>query len=152
MLRATPLKVAGAALLSASLLAAQGAAAQDNPPAEGGLVLELNELADNDAGGCRMTVVTTNRLSQGIRRAAWQVAIFDASGAVRSLPVLDFGTLIAGKTKVAIFEIPGGGCDSISRIVVNDVAECTAEDDSDLGATCLTSLATRNRSNIEFGI
>lgn len=153
MFRANPLKVAGAAVLSAGLVFAQGAAAQDAAPAQDGdLLLELNELADNGAGGCRLTVVTTNRMAQGLQRAAWQVAIFDTDGRVKSLPVLDFGALIAGKTKVAIFDIPDGTCEGIGRIVVNDVAECTAEDGSDLRSACLSDLATQNRSNIEFGI
>ncbi|MFD1795518.1 hypothetical protein FQV27_04930 [Paracoccus aurantiacus] len=116
------------------------------------ILLELNELADTDAGGCRLTVVTTNRLAEGLGRAAWQVAIFNSEGVVQSLPILDFGALTAGKTKVAVFEIPNGGCENIGRIVVNDVAECTAEGGADMRDACLGKLATQNRSDIEFGL
>ena len=96
--------------------------------------------------------MATNRLETGIRRAAWQVAIFDKAGAVQSLPILDFGGMIAGKTRVGLFPLPDRGCADIGRIVVNDVAECTADDGTDLRDRCLGNLATQNRSSIEFGI
>ena len=108
--------------------------------------------ADTATDACRLTVVTTNRLPLGLRRAAWQVAIFDRDGVVRSLPVLDFGPLIAGKTKVAQFEIPGLGCAQIGRIVVNDVASCEAGDGADLRDACLSGLATQARGDIDFGL
>lgn len=145
--------------LSAGLVAALLAtplAAQDIAPgvaaAAPGLVLELNEIAQADPDSCRLTVVAINHLPQALSRAAWQIAIFDDQGAVTALPVLDFGALLAGKTKVALFDIPGTDCSRIGRIVVNDVAECRGEDGSDRRDACLGGLATRNRSGIEFGL
>ena len=115
-------------------------------------MLELNGATDTEAGGCQLTIVATNQLETGIRRAAWQVAIFDKSGAVQSLPILDFGGMIAGKTRVGIFPLPGRSCGDIGRIVVNDVAECSAEDGADLRDTCLGGLATQSRTDIDFGL
>ena len=146
MFRPPFLKAAAAVLLS--LVLAQSASAQDS----GSVVMELNGLTDAQNDSCALTVVTTNRLAQGLQRAAWQVAIFDADGRVKALPVLDFGALIAGKTRVIPFVIPGGACASIGRIVVNDAIDCTGEDGSDLRDLCLGSLTTQNRSSIEFGI
>lgn len=130
-------------------------AAPDRTAANGavdGIQLELNAAASTEAGGCRLTMVTTNRLPQGLARAAWQVAVFDAQGVVQGLPVLDFGALSSGKTKVAVFDLPGRGCDRIGRIVVNDVAECRAEDGTDLRGACLAGLATQTRTSIDFGL
>lgn len=141
--------------LSAALLATPLAAQDlvpDVPAAAPGLVLELNEIAQADPDNCRLTVVAVNHLPQALSRAAWQVAIFDDQGAVTALPVLDFGALLAGKTKVALFDIPGTDCSRIGRVVVNDVAECRGEDGSDRRDACLGGLATRNRSGIEFGL
>ncbi|WP_405402640.1 hypothetical protein [Paracoccus sp. Ld10] len=118
----------------------------------GSVLLDLNGATATEAGNCRLTMVTTNRLDKGLTRAAWQVAVFDAEGVVQALPILDFGALAQGKTKVALFELPGSGCDAISRIIVNDVAECRAEDDSDLREVCLTGLATQTRTAIDFGL
>ena len=148
MFRPPFLKAAGAAVLSLGAALAQPAAAQDS----GSVVMELNGLTDAQNDSCALTVVTTNRLAQGLQRAAWQVAIFDADGRVKALPVLDFGALLAGKTRVISFVIPGGTCTSLGRVVVNDVVECTADDGSDLRNLCLSNLATQNRSSIEFGI
>lgn len=116
------------------------------------ITLELNGAAATPDGACQLTLVVTNGLPQTLRRAAWQVAIFDRAGAVQSLPVLDFGALLPGKTRVAQFALPGRPCDQLGRIVVNDVAECTAQDGSDQRAACLGGLATRNRSEIGFGL
>lgn len=116
------------------------------------IMLELNAAADTETGACRLTVVTTNRLPQGLKQAAWQIAIFDTQGVVQSLPVLDFGAMIAGKTKVAMFEIPDRRCDQIGRIVINDVAQCQGDDGADLRDACLSGLATQTRGDIDFGI
>ena len=157
MFRAAVSRVAGACVMSAGLFLSQVAAAQDTAvtapaPGDGMLRIELNRATDNDAGGCGLVVMTTNRTDKAIKRAAWQVAIFDQGGVVKALPVLDFGALLAGKTRVISFVIPGGTCTSLGRVVVNDVVECTADDGSDLRDQCLSNLATQNRSSIEFGI
>lgn len=128
------------------------ALAQEAAAPQGTVMLELNGAIDTEDGGCQLTVVTSNRLDQDIKRAAWQVAIFDAQGAVQSLPVLDFGSMISGKTKVALFQLPGRKCAEIGRIVVNDVAECSGEDGSDLRGQCLAGLATQTRADIDFGL
>lgn len=137
-----------AALAGATLA---GPALADTDPARP-MVLELNGAAASADGGCQLTLVASNALDLGLARAAWQVAIFDREGAVQGLPILDFGALLAGKTKVAQFALPGIGCARIGRIVVNDVAECRAEDGSDQRAACLSGLEARNRSEIEFGL
>lgn len=116
------------------------------------VLLELNRAIDTETGGCQLTVITTNRLPQGLARGAWQIAIFDTDGIVQSLPILDFGALVAGKTKVAIFELAGRPCADIGQIVVNDVAECMAEGGENLRDACLTGLATRSRTDIGFDI
>lgn len=147
-----------AALLAAACLAPLTATAQETPaadaaPAPGaGILLELNGAVPTEAGDCRLTMVTTNRLDAGLARAAWQVAIFDPKGVVQALPILDFGALAAGKTKVALFELPQRPCDAIGRIIVNDVAACQADGGDDLGAACLTGLETQSRVQIDFGL
>lgn len=137
--------------------AGAGPAAAPGPaPASAGtpvqLTLDLNSAVPSESGGCRLTLVATSQLPQALARAAWQVAIFGSDGVVSALPVLDFGMLLAGKTKVAAFDIPAPSCDAIGRIVVNDVAECRAEDGADLRAACLLGLATQSRSGLEFGL
>ena len=146
----------GKLLVALSLGFASPALAQDGAAPDNKIMLELNGASDTEAGGCQLTIVATNQLETGIRRAAWQVAIFDKAGAVQSLPILDFGGMIAGKTRVGLFPLPDRPCAEIGRIVVNDVAECTADDGSDKGADlrdiCLGGLATQTRTDIDFGL
>lgn len=131
-----------------------GEAAGESTQADIGdnILLELNGASSTEAGGCQLTVVTTNRLDQDLNRAAWQVAIFDADGLVQSLPILDFGEMVSGKTKVAMFELPDRSCTDIGRIIVNDVAACTTGEGEDIRDACLTGLATQSRTDIDFGL
>lgn len=135
-----------------------GAAANGAAPAPatefdtGGMVLELNAAEDSAGGGCQLTMVTSNETGQPLARAAWQVAVFDQAGVVRGLPILDFGALPAGKTRVALFELPGRTCSEIARIVVNDVADCRLADGSDAPDLCLSRLTARSLGTIAFGL
>lgn len=141
-----------AAILTALALAVPVPSLAQDAATDPSIRIELNAAADTETGGCRLTMVTTNMLPQGLSRAAWQVAIFDAAGVVEALPILDFGAMTAGKTKVAMFELPDRKCADIGRIVVNDVAECRADDDADLRDACLGGLATQSRTDIDFGL
>lgn len=126
--------------------------AEDTDASDKKLLVELNNAENTDANLCRLSIVTENATGKALSRAAWQVAIFDKDGIVRALPLLDFGALAAGKTKIAVFELPGRPCDDIARIVVNDVAECKLENGQQDLDLCLTQLTTRTRTGIAFGI
>ncbi|AUH32939.1 hypothetical protein [Paracoccus tegillarcae] len=121
---------------------------------EGRIMLELNNATDTDGGACRMTFVATNNSPESFERTGWQVGIFDAQGIVRSILALEFGALSASKTKIVLFDLPGRGCDDISRVVVNDVTLCQPEGsaEGEVASACLDALTTRSRENIEFGI
>ena len=122
--------------------------AQDTAPA---LSLELNSVGDTADGGCRLTYVANNGLAAALEKTSFQMAVFDGTGSVTRLIVLDFGALTVGKTKVVQFDIPGQTCAQISRIVVNDVAQCTSAGGAAV-PDCLTTLATASRTAIQFGL
>ncbi len=136
-----------AALVSLTVGAAP-VIAQDATPS---FSLDLNNVADTEQGGCRLTYVAANGTGQALNAVSYQVAVFDAQGIVTDLVVLEFGALIEGKTKVVQFDLGGRGCADISRITVNEVAECTLSDGT-VGDFCLTGLETASRSAIQFGI
>lgn len=127
-------------------------AADDTESREGRLIVELNSSQDTASGTCQLTFVSENSIGRDIDRAAWQVAIFDRDGVVRGLPLLDFGALPAGRTRVLVFDLPGRSCAQIARIVVNDVAECLAAEGDPAPDLCLERLTTLSRSDIAFGI
>lgn len=113
--------------------------------------LQLNGAADTDAGSCRLTYVATNQSELGLDKTAFEVGIFDAEGAVTRLLVLEFGALVAGKTKILQFDLGDTSCESISRIVVNNVAACTLAD-GETSDFCLNALSASSRTAIQFGI
>jgi hypothetical protein len=137
--------------VAALVLAACPAFAQDATPA---IALELNGVADVPdvaEGACRLTYVANNGLAAPLEKTSFQMAVFDAAGAVTRLIALDFGALAVGKTKVVQFDIPGQTCAQISRIVVNDVVQCTTTGGAAVDG-CLSALATASRSSIQFGL
>ncbi|MGN6464784.1 MAG: hypothetical protein ACTHLP_04775 [Rhizobiaceae bacterium] len=113
-----------------------------------GLSLELNSLQPSDKG-CRLTFVITNHLSGDIAKAAFEIALFDRTGIVDRMSVLDFRDLPRGKTKVSRFDLSGADCAGIGRVLVNNATECSGSgiEPSD----CLLKLKTTTRAEIEFG-
>lgn len=122
--------------------------AQDAEPT---FALDLNTAADTEQGGCRLTYVASNNTGQALSAVSYQVGVFDGQGIVTDLLVLEFGELIEGKTKIVQFDLGGRACADISRITVNEVAQCALADGS-AGDFCMTSLETGSRGAIQFGI
>jgi hypothetical protein len=118
--------------------------------AGGQFALELNNAAETETGGCRLTYVATNQSDVDLASTAYQVGIFDAGGVVRRILVLEFGALTPGKTRIVLFDLADQPCTDISRIILNTVADCTTADGqpSDM---CMAGLVTSSRSDIQFG-
>lgn len=135
------------ALFSAGLaLGAAPVLAQDAPKT---LSLELNNARDAN-GGCRITYIAKNDSPQALDAVSYQIVVFDGEGKVAQFLILEFGQLAAGKTKVVEFDFANRSCAGISRILVNDVSECTANGaDSKL---CMEALTTSTRTDIAFGL
>jgi hypothetical protein len=136
------------AAIAALSLAPIAVMAQDTPAFQ----LELNAAADTTAGSCRLTYVASNQSDIALDRTAYEVAVFDSSGSVTRLLVLEFGALIEGKTKILQFDLTDTACASISRIVVNNVTACTQTSDKAEIDFCLTGLVASSRTAIQFGI
>lgn len=134
----------GAAALGHIFASALAVSAQS-----GNFVLELNNASDVDES-CRLTYVATNNTGVGLTNTSYEVAIFDGEGRVSNLLVLEFGQLPIAKTKVVQFDLKGSACGNISRIVVNNLAECDSAEGSH--NFCLSALITSSRTDIQFGV
>ena len=55
-----------------------------------------------------------------------------------------------GRTKVREFNLSGSSCDSIERVLVNDVSAC--EGDGVSREACASALKASSRADIEFGL
>lgn len=116
----------------------------------GNFEIELNTSADVD-GACRLTFVATNNTGLSLTKTAYEVAAFNADGAVSQLMVLEFGELPEAKTRVIQFDLPGQQCSAISRLLVNGQDTCEAADGPK--DVCMKSLSASSRiPTMPFGL
>ena len=134
----------GPATQDAATSAAEAAA---QPAADSRLGLELNNAVD-EAGLCRLSYVAVNDTGQPLAKVSYDVVVFDQKGQVAQFLVLQFGQLPAGKTKVVQFDLADQPCAGISRILVNDVAECETSQGN--AAICMDALSPTSRTAITF--
>ena len=147
------LKKLFSAILSVALaLTFPGLATAQEATAEPSFALELNGLEDTGDGRCGLLYVVTNKSDIPLDRAAFEMAIFDGSGAVTGLLTFNFGELIANKVLVKKFYLPETSCGSISRIIVNTLVSCTRADTGEEAEFCMTSLTASSRTDIDFSI
>lgn len=123
----------------AALIAAP-ALAQD-----GELSLELNK-AETVEAGCRLTYVLHNETGSSISGHSVSVAVFDAQGVFDRHLVFRFGGIGDGRTKIQQFDLVGTPCEAISRLLVEGITECRAEDGSDID--CAQALVARSATDI----
>lgn len=132
------------ALLATTLIGAGGAMAQ-----QAAFELELNNVKPAEIG-CRLTYVARNSTGADIESIGFEMVVFDAEGMVDRRLNLEFGAFPDGKTKVLQFDIAGQQCDAISRLLINDAAECTVSEGD--APDCLGLLVPSNRTALDFGI
>jgi hypothetical protein len=119
--------MAGAfAALALAAALPSGARAEGAAP----LPLELNKLEPitEGAAGCRVYFVITNPDAEVINPLRLDVILFGADGVILRRIAVDLGPLPARKTGVRLFDLQGLACDSIGRVLINDVLACQAGD------------------------
>ena len=128
----------------AALLAAvwsAGASAQSAP--EAGLSLELNRI-DGIDGACRLTFLAENRLGADVEALTLETVLIDTAGVVERLTLFEFGALPDGVPRVRQFDVAGLTCETLGRVLVNGVAECTGP------ASCGEALGLTSRVDVEL--
>ncbi len=113
------------------------------------LSLELNTMQPIE-NGCRISFVVVNGMGAELEATSFEIVIFNAQSIVEEMLILEFGRLPAGKTKVVQFDLAGKSCDDISRLLINEVAECTGSNFT--VQTCLDALTTLTKVQVTFGL
>ena len=116
---------------------------------ERAISIELNDVSNADTA-CRLVFVAINNSGVLLEKASYDFVTFDTAGKVGRSITFHFGRLPLGKTKVVQFDLPGQSCESISRLLVNDIAECKV--DGKASDICIDALTTSTRAKIEFGL
>ena len=134
-----------AALLAAMAIAVSPHVAEAAGP---GMSIELNkaETADN---ACVAAFVMRSDMGQDLDRFSLDLYVFDTDGIIARQLVLDLAPLRNDKTTVVRFPLTGGPCETIGRILVNDVPSCrSAASGEDLD--CVTGLSLSSRDRIDL--
>ncbi|WP_394199212.1 hypothetical protein [Litoreibacter albidus] len=125
--------------LSFCLFAAAAPALSQDTTA-GALTVELNT-TQTSADACTLSFMVTNDTGTAIEKAVFETVLFNASGAVQSLTLFDFGTLPPNRPRVRQFAVPNMACADLSRILFNGASTCTAAD----AGVCDTALKPVSR-------
>ena len=115
------------------------------------LSIELNKMQQSGEG-CRLSFIAVNGMGANLEKTAMEVVFFDTSSVVTEMLLLDFGRLPANKTKVVEFVLQQQQCGQISRVLVNDVVECSSAEAENMTQDCFNALRTSNKAEIEFGV
>lgn len=134
--------------LSVSLMALAPLAAPVAAQEAGSFDLELNNLEAVD-GACRLTFVAFNATGVDLAQTSYDVAVFDAGGAVSDRLILEFGHLPPDKTRVVQFLL-NRGCDQISRLLLNEAEECL-DGSGQSSRICMQALNASSRADVLFG-
>lgn len=132
----TPIWHAPAALfLGTAMLLAPAPGLGETPQ----LSIELNSAEGRD-NGCQLVFVMQDGTGAGLEQLVLEVVLFDRTGGVSALSLLDFQDLPADGTRVRSFNMPGLECGTLGRLLVNAVAACAPQ-----GATGCEALKLSSR-------
>ncbi|MEL7528594.1 MAG: hypothetical protein AAFN16_22690 [Pseudomonadota bacterium] len=109
--------------------------------------IQLNT-AETTGAACRLTFVIRNQLQTPLDALGLDLVMFDQAEGVSGYAAVDFGAMPPGKTVVRRFDVGSAACADISRVLLNEVRDCTSADGP--LKDCLTKLLITSRSEIDF--
>ncbi len=132
-----------AAALLLSLLALAPAAHADAPK----IRVELNKLEPREKD-CRAYLVIENRTPHVFTSLKFDLVMFGADGVVAKRLAVETAPLPTGKTSLKVFTIVDVKCDSLGRMLLNDVMACGTA--SGPVEDCQTLVTPSARGNVSF--
>lgn len=135
------------------LLAGPAAWAQDTdqaPAATGaadGVRIELNKL-EQQGDACRAYLLFENEQGGEYPVYRLDLVLFDKQGRIDRRIAVDASPLRAGKSVVKLFDLSDLQCDSISKILLNDIAPC--EDESGVRENCVVGASLSTLTEVSF--
>lgn len=137
----------GIAIIAALAAPALFAPAQADEALDGQIQIELNA-ADQNGAACRVSFLFKNTLDRPIADLALELVLFDTDGRVMSMLTANAGAFPIGKSRLRQFDLRDRACDTVGRILLNDVTRCEAD-----GLTpqkCTTAARPTSRTTIPF--
>lgn len=116
----------------------------------GKLTLELNDLQWTE-GSCRAVYVAHNALDRAVDSLTLRIVAFDRKGKASLFLTLNIGAMPIDKTRVLRFDLGKmATCGDLSRIILDDVTECTGTGLSP--STCLPMIVPSSRTDVPFDL
>jgi hypothetical protein len=114
----------------------------------GKIAVEFNDLQPAESG-CRAVFVLNNGLDKPLDKLALRVVAFDTAEHATLFLTLDVGALPVGKTRVLRFDLGAGvTCDSIGKLVLDDVTSCEGAGLDP--AACLAAVSLSSKAKAPF--
>ncbi len=133
-------------IISTALAAVAMPSAAQETDLAGKVAIELNA-AQTDDTSCTLTFMIINGLGTQLDKAVYETVLFDKSGQVNRLMLLDFGTLPQGRPRVRQFAVPQLTCDQLGRVLFNGASTCQGEGMAE--EVCTSGLSSSSRIGIE---
>lgn len=129
-----------AAIAAAATLAAVPANAAST------VSVELNRLEPKD-NSCQISIVVANSADKAMDSLKLDLVFFDKEGVISRRLAVEAGPVRASKTSVKLFNAAETKCESIGRVLLNDVTACGGGSEQD----CLAAVSTASRvKDVEF--
>ena len=110
-----------------------------------GFSLEINK-AETHGQNCRIFLLARNGQAHATTEFKLDLVSIGPDEIIQSRMLLDLGRLPAGKTRLKVFELAGLSCQSVSRLLLNDVTSCQFAGGHN--ADCLSLVSTSSRHSI----
>lgn len=136
------------AVVAALLFSFSPALAQDSDPL---FLVELNK-ATEKSGACEIVMFARNGLSQGISNISLKFAVVDKAGQFNSMLSLPLGAMRDKDSKFASYTLQMP-CAELSKIVINDVVNCTLKGAGGPSDLCSDQMEVNSREpDIEMAL
>ena len=134
---------------SAPSLAQTEAQTEPGAPADGeaAVVVELNKVEQLD-NACRAYLLFENGNSSRFNEFRLDLVLFDSEGVIARRIAVEAAPLRADRSVVKLFDLADLQCETIDRVLLNDIAPCADEEGA--RQDCVDEVELRARTDIEF--
>ena len=134
--------------LGVSLPAAIALAPNASLAQTGKLKIELNKFEPAEGGGCRAFFLFRNQTGLTFEGFEMSLAILDGAGVIDRLLTIDAAPLPVGRTTLKLFEIPDTTCESISEILLHEIASCRPQNAEEMDCFSILDLTSRTPARL----
>ena len=114
----------------------------------GKLSVDLNKFEPSEGGGCRAFFLFRNQTGMTFEGFEMSLAILDTAGVIDRLLTIDAAPLPIGRTTLKLFEIPETSCESISEILLHEIASCRPQNAEEMDCFPILDLTSRTPARL----